>query len=292
MLAAESQTLQAVQAIDTALMICGGLCALGFVVHLVRRGEWRDPLARVRPGSGGPALVHTPIVLLVYVALGVALAMLTVGRFSAEAVAQEGSHAWHVAQVGDALAKLVAGGVIIWILRQNPTFAAVSDSRLRWVGIVGAGVLGGLVVAPICMVQLQMCSILWQWFNPDAVLPVHPVLLAIRDNAWGWWGGLQLLLTAVVVAPLVEELFFRGLILQTVWHYARQAWLAVIISSVAFGAVHGQPQDILPLCTMGIVLGYLRLRTRSLTACVIAHAVFNARTMILALYFPELVGEG
>ena len=43
---------------------------------------------------------------------------------------------------------------------------------------------------------------------------------------------------------------------------------------------------------MGVVLGYVRLRYRSLSACILTHVLFNARTMLFALLNPELVRGG
>ncbi len=44
-----------------------------------------------------------------------------------------------------------------------------------------------------------------------------------------------------------------------------------------------------PLVTMGVVLGYVRLRCGTLWPCVVMHALFNARTMAFALLAPELL---
>jgi membrane protease YdiL (CAAX protease family) len=41
--------------------------------------------------------------------------------------------------------------------------------------------------------------------------------------------------------------------------------------------------------TMGVILGYVRVRYRSLPACILIHALFNARTMVLVLLNPEMV---
>jgi membrane protease YdiL (CAAX protease family) len=73
---------------------------------------------------------------------------------------------------------------------------------------------------------------------------------------------------------------------------SRRAWPAIVLSSLAFGAVHAQPQDVAPLVTMGVVLGFLRLRCNSLWPCIVLHMLFNARTMITAVLAPELLTEG
>jgi membrane protease YdiL (CAAX protease family) len=43
---------------------------------------------------------------------------------------------------------------------------------------------------------------------------------------------------------------------------------------------------------MGVILGYVRVRYRSLTACILIHALFNGRTMLFAWLNPELVRSG
>ncbi|MBN2445361.1 MAG: CPBP family intramembrane metalloprotease, partial [Phycisphaerae bacterium] len=84
------------------------------------------------------------------------------------------------------------------------------------------------------------------------------------------------------------ELFFRGILLQVAWRATESAWLAVLVSALAFGAIHlSVPPSVLPLCTFGIVLGYVRLRYRSLAACVLIHMLFNARPIVLLLVAPE-----
>ena len=292
MLAAQNQHLQVADAVHAGVLILGGLCALGFMVWLLRRGRWRRPLAGVEGTGAGPGIADVGLVLLLYVGVGLTLLMMLVGVEEGDQRRTPGSHAWHVAQNADAVAKLLSVAVMLWILSRRRSFPPALGRRASVLRIAGAGVLGALIVTSLCTVQLNMVAILWQWLEPDRVLPVHPVLEALEQTEWGPWAPWQLLVTVVVVAPLAEELFFRGLVLQMLWRYTRHAWLAVCLSGLAFGAIHGQPQDILPLATRGVVLGYLRLRTRSLGACIIAHALFNARTMVLAIFFPELVSEG
>jgi membrane protease YdiL (CAAX protease family) len=187
-------------------------------------------------------------------------------------------------------ARLAVVAAMIWILRQRPSFATRAGAGPA--AEVAAGVLAGLIIVAVCTVQLRTAALVWQWANPGQVLPVHPVLQAAQSRVWSTWGIVQLLVLTVVAAPLSEELFFRGLVLQAAWRYTGHAWNSILLSAVLFGLIHGsRPQDILPLCTMGLALGYLRLRTRSLTACVMAHGLFNARTMVITLFCPEVANQ-
>jgi membrane protease YdiL (CAAX protease family) len=139
-------------------------------------------------------------------------------------------------------------------------------------------------------VLLQMSAAIWHWLDPAVVQPQHPALQALSASEWQRWGTLQLLVSACIVAPIAEELFFRGLLLQTLWHYSRSIWFSIATSALAFGFVHyAQPQAILPMFTMGIAVGYVRVRLRSLPACIVLHALFNGRTMFIAITAPQLL---
>jgi len=285
MLAVQSDYLQVAHVTDVAVLIIGGACFLAYVLWLLSSGRWRNPLAGVEGTGDAPGLVHVLIVLLLYFGTALGGMFLTHG----DSRAAPGTRAWHVAQNADALGRLVAAAVAVWILRRRPSFVPPAGAGRRWRVLLATGLVGTFVVLAMCAVQYEMSTILWRWQHPEQTPPVHQVLLAVQNTQWGWWGRAQLVVGAVVVAPLAEELFFRGLVLGAVWRYLRHAWLAVLTSGLAFGAIHAQPQDILPLCTLGIVLGYLRTQTRSLVPCLIVHALFNARTMSMALFFPQLI---
>ncbi|MEW6249659.1 MAG: CPBP family intramembrane glutamic endopeptidase [Planctomycetota bacterium] len=157
-------------------------------------------------------------------------------------------------------------------------------------GGVLAAIVGLLMFLPVIELQLRMGMELWTWINPDAPPPMHEVLRALLANEWGARGVALLTLGAVVVSPIAEELFFRGMLLQALaWHLGLM-WPAILISGAAFGVVHyAQPQDVLPLVTMGAALGYLRVRTGALWPCILLHSLFNARTVLRALLAAELV---
>lgn len=93
------------------------------------------------------------------------------------------------------------------------------------------------------------------------------------------WGDVILVLVLVVGAPVVEELFFRGLLLRALRDRFGPA-AAVVVSGVLFGLAHFEPLQLPVLAAFGVVLGILALRTGRLGPGICAHAAFNA----LAVY--------
>ena len=85
----------------------------------------------------------------------------------------------------------------------------------------------------------------------------------------------------VVVVPLVEELFFRGLVLRSLVRAFRGAGpvlgtaLAVVLTGVVFGLAHFELLELLGLAAFGVVLSLLAVRFRRLGPSIFAHATFN-----------------
>jgi len=91
--------------------------------------------------------------------------------------------------------------------------------------------------------------------------------------------GLAVLAALVVlVAPVVEELFFRGLLLRTLAQRLPPV-AAVAISALAFGITHFQPVQLLGLVAFGAVLGTLAQRYGRLGPSLVAHMSFNAASV-------------
>ena len=85
---------------------------------------------------------------------------------------------------------------------------------------------------------------------------------------------------AVVIAPFVEELTFRGFLFNALLRYA-PVWVAATISGAIFGISHGSPSAFLPLAGSGIVLAYVYYLTGSLPASMLTHGLFNAINITL-----------
>ncbi len=105
--------------------------------------------------------------------------------------------------------------------------------------------------------------------------PLLELVLESKD-----WTALALFaLTACLLAPLYEELVFRATILPTVVN-AYGAVVGVILSSLLFAAAHLSLVEFFPLLILGLGLGWLRLSSGSLSACVLMHAAWNSYTLV------------
>ena len=88
-----------------------------------------------------------------------------------------------------------------------------------------------------------------------------------------------LALTAVVFAPLFEELVFRGVLLPVLARVLGLGW-GVFLSGLVFAVAHLSIGELPPLLVLGIGLALLRLSTGRLLPCVVMHACWNAATFL------------
>lgn len=90
---------------------------------------------------------------------------------------------------------------------------------------------------------------------------------------------------AIVAAPLGEEYFFRGLFQNALTGARIRIGWAVLITSVAFSAIHGDPVGFAARLELGLLFGWLFWRTGSVWPGMLAHAANNAVTT--ALWFLQ-----
>jgi membrane protease YdiL (CAAX protease family) len=84
-----------------------------------------------------------------------------------------------------------------------------------------------------------------------------------------------------VVAPVVEELTFRG-VGQSLLQFTGR-WPSILLVGLAFGLWHGLLEALLVLIPFGIGLAYLRDRTRSVLPGMVVHGLFNGAALALAV---------
>jgi membrane protease YdiL (CAAX protease family)/uncharacterized RDD family membrane protein YckC len=99
-------------------------------------------------------------------------------------------------------------------------------------------------------------------------------------------GSLALTLVAVaVVAPIAEEVIFRGFAFRWLWGRL-PLWAAVVVDAALFSAAHvgwGEPVLFLPIFASGCLLAYLYAKSGSIWPGVLVHATINAVAVMATL---------
>jgi len=87
---------------------------------------------------------------------------------------------------------------------------------------------------------------------------------------------------AAVVAPIAEEVFFRGFLQQAIRRHCGES-ATIVLTALAFAGVHMNLRYFLPLFVLGILLSYLYSRTGTLVAPIVVHAIHNGTMVALIL---------
>ena len=152
-----------------------------------------------------------------------------------------------------------------------------------------AGLMGYLMAMPILVVGLMLTTILMWLAGPgDAAHgSAHPVIGLLQSDNW-WMRG-QVLLLAVVLAPLVEETLFRGVLYRQLrlapkWRAGVSMLLSAVVTGVIFALIHPQGVLAVPaLASLAVAFALAREWRGSLIAPMIMHGVSNGLTLIFVL---------
>ncbi len=145
--------------------------------------------------------------------------------------------------------------------------------------------LRGAVINLVCIwpiVILILCAtglFCRLFFGPDFQLPTHHNLSLLAQHHNFWIYVLTFFL-ASFVAPIVEELLFRGLFQTIVVSMTGRRWLAIIISSCMFTTCHFDYLHWPALFALGLCLGYAYEKSGSLFRSIFIHSLFNSISVI------------
>lgn len=168
-------------------------------------------------------------------------------------------------------------GVPLWAARRKGT-GLREDFGLesRWVD-VPVGLAAGAATQAI-LLPLLYVPIIWLLGEQDIDGPAR----RLADRADDATGVVLLVLVTVVCAPIIEELFFRGLLMRSIENRFGPRW-GLVLSSLAFGAVHFQLVQLPGLALAGLVFGFLAQRSGRLGPAIWAHAAFNGVAVAVLL---------
>lgn len=93
-----------------------------------------------------------------------------------------------------------------------------------------------------------------------------------------------MVITAVIMAPIFEEIIFRGIIQKGLINNGVQPWKAIVFASIVFGLVHGNPWQFVGAVMLGCVLGLVYYKTKSLLLPMLLHGFNNLCSSILIFY--------
>lgn len=174
-------------------------------------------------------------------------------------------------------------GVSVVLFRRRLSWSEAFGLKIRLLPrALAIGLIGCALLVPVTLLLHGLSQFLLARFG----LPVEDQL-AIRwllDNPDPLFRAI-LFAQAIIVAPICEELFFRGLLLTALRNHATLPW-AVALSSLLFAAFHFNLPATIPLFAIASGFAVAYLYSRSLTAAIVMHAAYNLVNFAWVLLRP------
>lgn len=151
-----------------------------------------------------------------------------------------------------------------------------------WVEVFWTILLGIGIIIPLAFIE-EMIPEAWR---KDSI---GEVLIQMLQTPEGYFA-------VCMLAPLAEEIVFRGAIITALSRWIRdkeysaisKTWVPIIISACFFSAIHFNLAQIPHAFIMGLLLGWLFTRTGSLLLCFLVHWINNSFAYVFAMLFPSL----
>lgn len=258
------------------VIVLGGIaCLIHFLMHgrPLRSLQQPGPYLRVAGWTMRASdFALGVMVLIFFITTGQLLALQVIGTLD---------------NTGETLSKHLVSGfmfhfsailTIVALYRFFPThFSPFNTRRLAWPSALSLGSYAFFASMPLVF----LLAYFWQQILEVLNLPTdQQEVVAIFANIESWQLLVALILLTVVVAPISEEVIFRGCLYRFLKGKA-PAFVAVIFTSGIFALLHWNWLSLIPLFVLGIVLTYAYERTGNLKVPILLHSIFNANTVIL-----------
>ncbi len=139
-----------------------------------------------------------------------------------------------------------------------------------------------ILTLPLVLAYNMVTEPLYSWMT----VPQFIKELFEKINETGFIG----FLTVVIFAPVLEELFLRGIVLRGLLvHYSPQK--AIIWSAVIFGFMHLNPWQAIPAILVGILMGWIYYKTGSLILTIFIHFINNGFSYLITTLLPNMPVE-
>jgi len=169
---------------------------------------------------------------------------------------------------------------IVYVERHQ-SISALGLSLVNVSNNVKQGIIKYLITLPLIMLAGFVINLISNYYgvNPE----MQDVVKWILEEK-SLFILISLLFFGIIIAPLIEEIIFRGFLQSALKNYFGERY-AVLVSASLFAAVHMDIFAFFQILILGILLGYLYEKTQTLAASVVVHILHNSLTLVFLLYF-------
>ena len=186
------------------------------------------------------------------------------------------------------MANGVYGGLMVTTTALSSLLTILLFTLLRWTPVSRNWLASRPWLVIVWVVLLTFGTILpaeWIYEQLQLAMPEQTVALfqSIMREPWGY-------LVVGMLVPVAEELVFRGAVLRVLLNvFARRShWIAIAISAVVFGIIHMNLAQGFHATLIGLLLGWMYYRTRSVFPGIVLHWINNTVAYVMFNLQPQL----
>lgn len=199
------------------------------------------------------------------------------------------------AQLQSALVNTVLSGIIyvvtLAIVVGGPWLILKKKTSAQEVGLHRLPNWLEVLTSPVAFVVYILCSAVIVNVTQTFLLPF---LNYEQPQVTGFEGISQqyeyilAFITLVIIAPVAEEVLFRGYLLGKLRKFA-PTWIAIIVSSLLFGIVHFNPSVSIDTFVLGLALAWMTVKMKSLWPAIFIHMIKNGLAFYLLFINPSIL---
>ncbi|MGQ9900897.1 MAG: lysostaphin resistance A-like protein [Fimbriimonadales bacterium] len=263
------QAVRGVLTLGAVLLVMGvaGMAGFGVLLwYLITR-----PALPTRPAPDEPPDAYDPLLWALVIFLLVMLNAPTLQQILRD-FRVDGSNAIYL------LAVLLPLIYLVSLRGQADAVGRIEWFRGGFWRQMGAAFAGYAAYVPILSVLLIITMRIAPALPAEQTNPIGERAVEMQSVlSWLW-----LFLQAAVLAPIIEEIVFRGVLFKVLWQRTGRVWLSAFVSGYLFAVIHPQfLGGILPITVLGTILALVYAHTRSLLPCMVIHALNNGLITLL-----------
>lgn len=169
-------------------------------------------------------------------------------------------------------------GLVIVLLLMKKDIQTGSDPNAIDGGLTVTWIIAGTIMAFISQniagwIEIDLLGIEQGSENTEMIMDIskaNPIFVIIP----------------MLIAPILEEILFRKIIFGSLYQ-RMNFFFAALLSALAFGIIHMEPEHILIYAAMGFVLAFIYIKTKRIIAPILIHMVFNSIAILVPLLIPK-----